>query len=122
MPRFILAPSAASDIESILARSFDEFGAEAAQRYETLIVRAIADVAANPDRPSVHIRDEIGRSARTYHLANSRENVAKKPMRVKRPRHFLVFRSGAKNVVEIARVLHDSMDLPRHLPPELLSE
>ena len=122
MPRFILAPSAAGDIESILARSFDEFGAEAAQRYETLIVRAIADVAANPDRPGVHIRDEIARSARTYHLANSRENVAKKSMRVKRPRHFLVFRSGAKNVIEIARVLHDSMDLPRHLPPELLSE
>jgi toxin ParE1/3/4 len=122
MPRFILAPSAASDVKSILARSFEEFGAEAARRYEALLVRAIADVAANPDRPGIHVRDEIARSACTYHLAHSRQNVVRKSMRVKRPRHFLLFRVGDCGVIEIARVLHDSMDLPRHLPPELLSE
>jgi toxin ParE1/3/4 len=122
MPRFILAPSAASDIEAILAWSFEEFGAEAARRYEALIVRAIADVVASPDRPGVHVRDEIVRSARTYHLAHSRQNVANKSLRVKRPRHFLLFRVGDGGVTEIARVLHDSMDLPQHLPPELLGE
>jgi toxin ParE1/3/4 len=33
------------------------------------------------------------------------------------PRHFLIFRLRRDSAVEIVRVLHDSMDLARHLPP-----
>jgi plasmid stabilization system protein ParE len=34
---------------------------------------------------------------------------------VKDPRHFLIYRVNRAGIVEIARVLHDSMDLPRHI-------
>jgi toxin ParE1/3/4 len=36
---------------------------------------------------------------------------------VRRPRHFLVYRTEPKLVV-IGRVLHDAMELARHLDPE----
>jgi len=36
-------------------------------------------------------------------------------------RHFVLFRIGhdqdREEVIEILRLLHDAMDLPRHLPP-----
>ena len=50
---------------------------------------------------------------KTYHLRFSRNRV--KGERVKRPRHFLLYRVTG-NLVEVARVLHDSRDLERHIP------
>lgn len=40
--------------------------------------------------------------------------------RVQKPRHFLLIRISADGDLEIARVLHDSMELSRYLPPEFL--
>ena len=34
-------------------------------------------------------------------------------------RHFIMFRTGHdkdRKVIEVLRILHDAMDLPRHLP------
>jgi toxin ParE1/3/4 len=42
--------------------------------------------------------------------------VAKAVGRVKTPRHFLVYRLATPECIEVGRVLHDSMDLTRHLP------
>jgi toxin ParE1/3/4 len=116
MPRFVVAPGAASDIENILSYTFSVHGEAAALRYEALLVRAIVDVAAEPSRPGVHARDEIAPSVLTYHLANSRENVDEVVGRVRRPRHFLLFRLRDDSAVEIGRILHDSMDIALHLP------
>lgn len=35
---------------------------------------------------------------------------------VQSPRHFIVYRVVSRELVVILRVLHDSMDLARHLP------
>ena len=118
MPRYILAPAAERDIEQILAWSHQNFGEQARLRYEALLVRAIGDVVDDPGRAGSHARPEIAAEARTYHLHNSRDRVPRVPGRVSRPRHFLLYRTLLNGQVEIGRVLHDSVDLERHLPDE----
>lgn len=85
-------------------------------RYESLLVQAIQDVAASPHRTGVHARPEIAANARTYHLWHGRDRVNPPEDRVRSPRHFLLFRIGENDQVEIGRVLHERMDLQRHLP------
>jgi toxin ParE1/3/4 len=53
--------------------------------------------------------------ARTYHLEFSRNRVT--GLGVKEPRHFLLYRCRG-DVIEIARILHDSRDLARHCPED----
>jgi toxin ParE1/3/4 len=87
-------------------------------RYEALLTQAIIDVANRPEiAGSVH-RPELASAARTYHLYDSRKRVPAGIERVKQPRHFLLYRMLTDGSVEIGRVLHDSMELPSHLPPE----
>lgn len=118
MARFVLSPLAESDIEGILAWTYEHFGESVRLRYEESLVQAILDVAADPKRPGCAIRPELSVGARTYHLYFSRNNVSPAANRVKHPGHFLLFRVADEATVEIGRVLHDSMDLAQHLPPE----
>ena len=118
MARFILSPAAEYDISSILAWSHEHFGERARLRYEAFIVQAMVDAAENPRRPGSAARDEISAGVRTYHLWHSRDGVERVRGGAARPRHFLLYRAAGKNRVEIGRVLHDSMDLPSHLPDE----
>ncbi|WP_210405724.1 type II toxin-antitoxin system RelE/ParE family toxin [Paludisphaera borealis] len=87
-------------------------------RYEALLIQAILDVAENPERHGSHSRPEIAPPARTYHLRNSRDRVKRSSDRVRQPRHFLLYRAVGDGWIEIARVLHDAMDLSRQLPGE----
>jgi len=114
---YVLSPRAEEDIAAILAWTDEHFGRAARRRYEALLVQAILDVAADPERPGATTRPEIAADARTYHLWHSRRRVSARVGRVQTPRHFLLFRVAGERI-EIGRVLHDSMDLPRHLPPE----
>lgn len=118
MPRYLLSPAAERDIEQILAWSHEQFGELARLRYEAPLVRAIRDLVDNPDRAGSCARPEIAESARTYHLRHSRDWLTGVSGRVARPRHFLLYRKGTGGCVEIGRILHDSMDLERHLPDD----
>jgi toxin ParE1/3/4 len=115
--QFTISPAAEDDISSILAWTHQRFGERARLRYEALLVQAIFDVADNPERPGSTKRDEIATNVRTYHLFHSRTRVDTAIGRVRRPRHFLIYRFTSEDRIEIGRVLHDSMDLPAHLPP-----
>ena len=115
--KVILAPAAEADLAEILAWSAEAFGDAARRRYAALIVQAIGDLAADPARAGAKTRPEIAAGVHTYHLAHSRKLVAPAVGRVITPRHFLLFRLRSDSALEIARVLHDSMDLARHLPP-----
>lgn len=116
MPCFVVSPAAERDIESILAWTHERFGASARLRYEALLVRAILDVADDAGRVGSRNRPEIATAARTYHLAYSRDHVDAAVGRVRHPRHLLLYRIGDDDRIEIGRVLHDNMDLSRHLP------
>jgi toxin ParE1/3/4 len=116
-----IAPAATLDIEAVLSWTQEKWGEQASVRYEALLVRTMIDIATNPDLPGSSRRPEIAAAARTYHLIHSRHHVAAEIGRVKRPRHFLLYRTRPDGIVEIGRVLHESMDLAKHLPDEYRS-
>jgi toxin ParE1/3/4 len=114
MAGYRLTHAAQADIVSILAWSTEQFGAEAPTRYEALIATAIRDAASRIDDIEHTPRPELGEGVFSWHLARSR---ARSPGgKVHHPRHFLVCRRDGDTLV-IGRVLHDAMDLPRHVDP-----
>lgn len=114
----IIAPKARADIASILAWTQKNFGPRTLKRYSKLLQTAIEQVAADPDLPGCSHRPEIAEHCRTYHLIHSRKQAGSRSNRVRKPRHFLLYRVTNAGIVEIGRVLHDSMDLEHHLPEE----
>jgi toxin ParE1/3/4 len=117
MFRYRLSDAAQGDILSILAWTHEQFGEAARLRYESLIVAALRDVASQPDRPGSLARPELGAGVRTWHLRLSRDHAILGAQAVRRPRHFLVYRSEPALVV-VGRLLHDAMELARHLEPD----
>ena len=118
MPRFRLSPQDEQDIEAILAWSHEQFGERIRFRYEELLTQAILDLADDPRRVGAQERPELTDGAFTYHLRHSRDHVSRSIGRIHKPRHFLLYRIALGDRLEIARVLHDSMDLAQHLPPD----
>jgi len=117
MTRYRLSAAAQSDIEGILAWSHEQFGAAARKRYEALIAAALRDIAAEPDRPGSIERPELGAAVRSWHLRLSRERARTAAGIVRQPRHFLIYRMES-GLVAVGRVLHDAMELRRHLDQE----
>jgi toxin ParE1/3/4 len=70
------------------------------------LVRAIGELANGPDVAGSKARDEIMPGLRTLHVARHG----------RRGRHFLLYRIVKGRIIEIGRILHDQMDLQRHLP------
>jgi toxin ParE1/3/4 len=114
----IIAPKARRDIANILFWSQENFGLRARRRYAKLIETAIAEIAANPDCLGSMHRPEIANNCRTYHHFHARKKAGVRGNRVGKPRHFLLYRTTDAGVVELGRVLHDSMDFAQHLPDE----
>lgn len=117
MFRYRLSEAAQGDGLGILAWTHERFGETARLRYESLIVAALRDVASQPDRPGSLARPELGAGVRSWHLRLSREHMKPGVGIVHRPRHFLVYRLQPGLVI-VGRVLHDAMELARHLGPD----
>jgi toxin ParE1/3/4 len=118
MARLRISPEAQEDLVAILAWTDRQFCEEIRLRYEELLVQAFLDLADEPGRQGALQRPELAQGAFTYHLRHSRDRVSRSLGRIKKPRHFLLYRVAADGYVEIGRVLHDSMDLARHLPSD----
>jgi toxin ParE1/3/4 len=115
--KLTLSPAARGDIRDILIWSKDKFGVRGAERYRTLLMQVLHDVTEDPERPGSKERPEImAPKVRTYHFFFSRNRVTGQP--VKEPRHFVLYRCRTDGGTEIARILHDSRDLGRHLPED----
>lgn len=117
MFRYRLSAAAQGDVFSILVWTHEQFGEAARLRYESLIVAALRDVASQPDRPGSLARPELGAGVRSWHLRLSQDHVKPGVERVRRPRHFLVYRFEPALVV-VGRILHDAMELAPHLGPD----
>jgi toxin ParE1/3/4 len=113
MSQFRLSSLAEADIEAILEWTHEYFGENARIRYEALLLRAILDIASDRNLPGSLSCPEIAADARIYHIKHSRDRVTRLIGRVRRPRHFLLYRLNSDGVIEISRVLHDCMDLDR---------
>ena len=118
MLRYRLSEAAQGDVLGILAWTHEQFGEAARLRYESLIVAALRDVANHPDKPGSLARPELGAGVRSWHLRPSRGHVNPGVEFVRRPRHFLVYRADPALLV-VGRVLHDAMELARHLGPDM---
>ena len=117
MLRYRLSEAAQGDVLGILAWTHEQHGEVARQRYESLIVAALRDVASQPDRPGSIARPELGARVRSWHLLLSRSQVGPGVQRVRRPRHFIIYRTEPDLVV-VGRLLHDAMELARHMAPD----
>ncbi|MCL2459517.1 MAG: type II toxin-antitoxin system RelE/ParE family toxin [Desulfobulbus sp.] len=109
-----LSATAQADLIEILAWTHERFGESARERYAALIVAALRDISAQPDRAGSIERPELGEGVRSWHLRLSREHARMTTGVVRRPRHFLIYRTENGRVV-IGRVLHDAMEMARHM-------
>ncbi len=114
MAKYRISHDAQADIVDILRFTHNRFGDAARRRYQALIGAALEAVATDPQQVGSISREELGAGLRSIHLVYCRSmpNVGK----VVRPRHFVFFRVATDQVLEVVRVLHDSMDLDQHLP------
>jgi len=114
MAGYRLSAAAQADIVAILAWHQEQFGEAARSRYEALVVAALRDIAIEAHRGSSIERPELGKGIRSWHLRLSRERARTKTGMVRRPRHFLIYRKE-DDLIVIGRVLHDAMELAKHL-------
>jgi toxin ParE1/3/4 len=107
-----LTRAAEADFQDILIWTVEHFGARQARVYAMTLMRAISALTSGPSVAGARTREDLGSDVATLHVARAR----------RKGRHLIVFRvrtNRDEHVVEVLRVLHDTMDLPRHLdPPE----
>jgi toxin ParE1/3/4 len=96
MTAYVLTPRARADLKSIWTYSVDRWNAEQADRYVGVIHRAMAIVAADPQRGRSY--DHV-RAGYFMYSAGS---------------HIIFFKRRSDGIVVI-RILHQSMDYQRHL-------
>lgn len=105
--------AARTDMDAAVSVSEQNFGPAAAARYRTLIEAALDAIRTNPHRAAALRRPELGPEVRSFHLMHARKLAP----RVRRPRHILLFRLVEPDVIVVDRMLHDVMDIIRHMPP-----
>jgi toxin ParE1/3/4 len=104
--RVRLGAAAELDFANILKWTTENFGARQSRVYRDTLVHAIGELADGPDVAGSKARDEIMSGLRTLHIAR----------RGRRGSHFPMYRVVPKSTIEIVRILHDRMDLQRHVP------
>lgn len=107
-----LAAAAEADLTNLLRWTEEQFGEAQARVYSRLLSATLEELAVGgPTTLGATARDEITKGLFTLHVAR----------RGRKGRHFLMFRisrgDGATRSIDVLRVLHDAMDLPRHVPP-----
>lgn len=103
-----LSDAADADFQGILHWTRIRFGEEQALVYRDAVIATLEALAEGPSTPGAKSRPDIGRGIHTLHVSRVR----------RRARHVVLFRVTDEHRVEIIRILHDSMDLARHLPDE----
>ena len=106
--RVRLGSAAEVDFANILKWTTENFGARQARLYRDTLVRAIGELAKGPEVAGSKSREEIAPGVRTLHIARGG----------RRGSHFLMCRMGPETTIEIVRILHDRMDLQRHIPDD----
>jgi toxin ParE1/3/4 len=103
-----IAAAAEADLGQILQWTATRFGRSQAQIYAETLSEALAALTSGPSGAGVKRRDDIAKGVLTLHVA--REG--------RKGRHFIVCRIGDEpgmDAIDVLRILHEAMDLPRHL-------
>ena len=102
-----LAAAAQTDLDNIAAWTTENFGPSQAENYVEAILDTIDELTVSESPTRSLARDEIAKGLRTLHMRK----------RGRRGRQFLLY-SETADEVRIQRVLHDSMELSRHISRE----
>lgn len=97
MNRYLLSPAAQSDLEQIWDYTHDQWGIDQAEEYLRELQRAIDRAAANP---------RIGRAC---------DEIRPGYRKLAAGSHTLFYRVTADGVIDVVRLLHQRMDIDRHL-------
>jgi toxin ParE1/3/4 len=100
-----LTHQAEQDVEDILTWTEERFGSQQAEIYTEVLTLALEALVEGTDVMGVTKRDDILPGIHVLHVARYG----------KRGRHYLVFQAREGCHIEVLRILHDSMDLARHL-------
>lgn len=101
-----LSDHAEQDLIAISRWSAENFGPLQAEKYVETIFLAIESLRNDPRPIDANYRDELGAGVHILHIARQG----------RKGRHFVVYRLTDEPILEVLRLLHDSMDLARHLP------
>jgi toxin ParE1/3/4 len=104
-----LAKTAEADYESIIAWTVTKFGDRQARLYADTLSAAVVALTNGPTTLGAKERSEIGKGIYTLHVTRGGHEG----------RHLVMFRVGIddhQRSIEVLRLLHDSMDLTRHVP------
>ncbi|WP_166144930.1 type II toxin-antitoxin system RelE/ParE family toxin [Methylosinus sp. RM1] len=108
--RIRLGAEAEREFLRILQYTAETFGPRQTAIYKATLMDALAELTQGPNVAGSVRRDEILPGVRTLHLARRGR---------RRGRHFIMYRVAEGKVVEVLRILHDAMDLARHVPPDI---
>ncbi|MBV9063589.1 MAG: type II toxin-antitoxin system RelE/ParE family toxin, partial [Alphaproteobacteria bacterium] len=91
----------------ILRWTAERFGTSQAELYEQTLTAAIDALSSGPDPAGARRRKELPTGLLTLHVARKGRHG----------RHLLLLRIAGPKAIEVVRILHDSMDLVRHIQP-----
>ncbi len=74
--------------------------------YRETLIDALKALATGPAVPGSIARDAIQAGLRSLHVARHGRTG----------RHFILYRATTDDTIEVVRILHDTMDLARHVP------
>jgi toxin ParE1/3/4 len=101
-----LAETAEHDVLDALLWTADQFGPLQAEDYLETLTLALEALNSGPDLVGSSVRNDIGPGIRTLHVARLG----------RKGRHFVVYRVAEGHTIDVIRLLHDRMDLAKHVP------
>ncbi|NMN95870.1 type II toxin-antitoxin system RelE/ParE family toxin [Antrihabitans stalactiti] len=97
MSKFVLAPAAKADLENIWDYTEKRWNAAQAEEYIRELQRGIERAAANP---------RIGKAC---------DEIRKGYFKLSVGSHVLFYRATVEETIDVVRILHQRMDVDRHL-------
>ncbi|MBF6411495.1 type II toxin-antitoxin system RelE/ParE family toxin [Nocardia farcinica] len=97
MSRYLLSPAAQVDLEQIYDYTRQQWDTDQAETYLRELQRAIERAAANP------------------HLGRACEDIRPGYRKLPAASHTIYYRITGDGVIDVVRVLHQRMDIERHL-------
>lgn len=105
-----LAAAAERDLQGILRWTEEQFGPSPARAYLETIIASLEALAVGPEAARAKPRNEILPGLFSLHIARGG----------RRGRHLVLFRvDRARMIIDVLRLLHDSMDFAQHLPKNI---
>ena len=98
MHRFKLSHFAESDVFEILNYTIDKWGVEQAEQYQRDLELGRLEIQKDPYLLNSKSQERLGKGCRSFKVNH----------------HYFFYRVN-EDTIEIARILHESRDFPRHI-------